>query len=108
MEIQRSPRVRCARIRTYLARFLSLVSPLVWLGLRWLLLNFLRPDKLFSIFFERLNRLFVASAITEWPGTVPSSFQKFNSAPISAPLAPLFHNRLLLFNRSGVMKRNGK
>jgi hypothetical protein len=24
--------VRCARIRIYLARFLSLVSPLVWLG----------------------------------------------------------------------------
>src|SRR5439155_2285569 len=34
MEIRRSPQVRCARIRTYLARFLSLVSPLVWLGLK--------------------------------------------------------------------------
>jgi hypothetical protein len=32
--IRRLPRERCARIRIYLARFLSLVSPLVWLGFR--------------------------------------------------------------------------
>jgi len=32
--IRRLLRERCARIRIYLARFLSLVSPLVWLGFR--------------------------------------------------------------------------
>src|SRR4030095_7934413 len=32
--IRRLPRERCARIRICLARFLSLVSPLVWLGFR--------------------------------------------------------------------------
>jgi hypothetical protein len=31
-EFRRSPRERRERIRPYLARFLSLVSPWVWLG----------------------------------------------------------------------------
>src|SRR5207249_9324841 len=53
MEIRRSLPMRCARIPTYLARFQSLVSPLVWLGLKSRLLNFLKSDKLFQSFFER-------------------------------------------------------